>query len=194
MKLYLRVKEMYFYIITQIFLSRFFGEIGKKSRLISPERIVGAEKIFIKDYVTIHEQVYLMTVQKKEISGIIEIKSRCQIGARNHIVSANRIIIERNVLTASNVYITDNSHGYEDITKPIFNQPLSVSSSIKIGENTWLGENVCIIKSNVGKNCVIGANSVVTHDIPDYCVAVGCPAKIIKRYDVVKGVWLNEKF
>lgn len=50
-----------------------------------------------------------------------------------------------------------------------------------IGEGSWIGENVCVCGANIGKHCVIGANSVVTKDIPDYSVAVGCPARIIKK-------------
>jgi acetyltransferase-like isoleucine patch superfamily enzyme len=64
-----------------------------------------------------------------------------------------------------------------------------------IGDGAWLGENVCVIGASVGKQSVVGANSVVMQDIPDYCVAVGTPAKIIKRYSFEKKEWLrtNEK-
>ena len=61
--------------------------------------------------------------------------------------------------------------------------------NITISDGAWLGENVCIIGANIGKNVVVGANSVVTHDIPDYCVAVGSPAYIIKRYDFERKEW-----
>ena len=60
-----------------------------------------------------------------------------------------------------------------------------------IGEGSWIGENVCIIGASVGKHCVIGANAVVTKDIPDYCVAVGTPAKIIKKYDTKIKKWIK---
>ena len=54
---------------------------------------------------------------------------------------------------------------------------------MEIGEGTWLGEGVCVIGAKIGKGCVIGANAVVTKDIPDYSVAVGSPAKVIKKYN-----------
>ena len=57
-----------------------------------------------------------------------------------------------------------------------------------------MGENVCIIGASVGKHCVIGANSVVTKDIPDYSIAVGTPAKIIKRYDFNKERWCKTDY
>ena len=60
-----------------------------------------------------------------------------------------------------------------------------------IGEGSWLGENVCVCGASVGKHCVIGANSVVTRDIPDYCIAVGSPARVVKRYNFDKNTWEN---
>jgi acetyltransferase-like isoleucine patch superfamily enzyme len=70
-------------------------------------------------------------------------------------------------------------------------QPIQQIHEVEIGEGAWIGENVCIIGASVGKGCVIGANSVVTKNIPDYCVAVGAPAKIIKRYSFELNEWLK---
>ena len=52
---------------------------------------------------------------------------------------------------------------------------------------------MCVIGAKIGKHCVIGANSVVTKDIPDYCIAVGIPAKVIKRYDFEKKQWIKNE-
>lgn len=68
-------------------------------------------------------------------------------------------------------------------------QPIKQLNHVRIGEGAWLGENVCIIGASVGKQSVIGANSVVSKDIPDYCVAVGAPAIIVKRYNFDKNQW-----
>ncbi len=58
-----------------------------------------------------------------------------------------------------------------------------------IGDGAWLGENTCIIGASVGKNSVIGVNSVVTKNIPDYCGAIGSPAFIIKRFNFEANEW-----
>jgi acetyltransferase-like isoleucine patch superfamily enzyme len=113
------------------------------------------------------------------------------IGNFNHIYATKSIVIGKNVLTADKVYISDNLHGYEDISLPILHQPIKQIGTVIIGDGSWLGENVCVIGAKIGVNCVIGANSVVTKDIPDYCVAVGSPAKIIKRYCFEKQEWLK---
>ena len=60
---------------------------------------------------------------------------------------------------------------------------------VEIGENSWIGENVCVIGCKIGRNSIIGANSVVTKDIPSYCVAVGSPARIVKRFDLGLNLW-----
>ena len=73
-------------------------------------------------------------------------------------------------------------HGYENTKIPVKHQPLKQLKEVTIGEGSWIGENVCIIGASVGKNSVVGANSVVTNDIPPFSVAVGSPARVIKEY------------
>ena len=61
---------------------------------------------------------------------------------------------------------------------------------VLIDDGTWLGTNVVVVGNvHIGKQCVIGANSVVTKDIPDYCVAAGSPAKVLKRYNFESKEW-----
>ena len=121
----------------------------------------------------------------------LTIKDGCILGHFNHIYATGELIIEENVLTADRVYISDNLHGYEDISIPIHKQAIKQNGVVIIGEGSWLGENVCVIGASVGKHCVIGANSVVTKDIPDYSVAVGIPAKVIKKYDFELKQWVK---
>jgi acetyltransferase-like isoleucine patch superfamily enzyme len=72
---------------------------------------------------------------------------------------------------------------------PVKDQGIIQLAEVSIGDGTWIGENACVIGAKIGKNCVIGANSIVKTDIPDYCVVAGAPAKIIKRYDLRKKTW-----
>ena len=106
-----------------------------------------------------------------------------------HLGKYEKIEIGKKVLIANKVYISDNRHGYKNILLPIIDQPVEQINAVIIGDGAWLGENVCVIGACVGKNSVIGANAVVTNDIPDYCVAVGAPAKIIKRYNFELKEW-----
>lgn len=108
-----------------------------------------------------------------------------------HITCANRIEIFDNTAIAANVTITDIHHPYDDISIPIERQNIKVKEVI-IGEDSKIYNGAVIVSGvHIGKHVTVGANSVVTHDIPDYCVAVGLPARIIKRFDFDKGAWRN---
>ena len=168
-----------------------FGTINRKCRIFSPLRIDGAKNIFIKGkYTIIGRQTWLAAKTYNGNSSCkLEIGAGSKIGNFNHIYCTQRIIIEKNVLTADKVYISDNLHCYENIEIPIFMQPIKQLKTVVIGEGAWLGENVCVIGASVGRGSVVGANSVVTKDIPDYCVAVGIPAKVIKQYNHITKQW-----
>ncbi|CAV17256.1 DapH/DapD/GlmU-related protein [Vibrio atlanticus] len=117
----------------------------------------------------------------------------CQVNDYVHIGCIESIEIGDDVLIASKVFITDHNHG--DLDEPTdFLLPPSkrglTSKKVKIGNQTWIGESVMILPGvSIGNNCIIGAGSVVTKNIPDYSVAVGNPAKVIKIFDVERNDW-----
>lgn len=83
------------------------------------------------------------------------------------------------------------THFYYDPDDSFRNKDV-ILKPIVIGDNVWVGGNCMIVAGvKIGRNCVIGANSVVTRDVPDYCLAVGAPAKVIKRYDREKDEWVR---
>ena len=88
--------------------------------------------------------------------------------------------LERDVLLASGVHIPSGgqTHGTADLDRPIREQPGS-AIMVRIGEGTWVG-STAIIMADVGQHCIIGAGAVVTKPIPDYAVAVGVPARVIR--------------
>ena len=94
----------------------------------------------------------------------------------------DHICIGDDVLISDRVFIGDAVHGFILTNIPIKNQEQSSSGPVTIGDGTWIGIGASILPNvKVGKNCVIGANSVVTKDVPDFCVAVGNPAKVIRQ-------------
>ena len=166
------------------------GHFGRHSRIINPLSIEGRKNIYIGNNVAVHYKSWLASVPLTGCEkSLLIIGDGCVIGSFNHIFATQKIIIHNNVLTASRVYISDNLHGYSDINIPIIKQPIVQNNTVEIGEGSWLGENVCVLGTHIGKHCVIGANSVVTKDIPDYSVAVGIPAKVIKRFDLESKSW-----
>jgi len=116
---------------------------------------------------------------------VIVIGDDCNIRENAHITAINKIHIGNHLLTGTNILITDNAHGvseYHQLLLPPSERKLSTKGEIRIGNNVWLGNNVCILSGvSIGDGCIIAANSVVTKDIPSFCVAAGVPAKIIKQ-------------
>ncbi len=130
-----------------------------------------------------------------EKCGTIQMGKNVKIGDNVHIASAANVEIGDNVLMASHIFISDLDHGNyagENQTSPEISPDIReiYAEPVKIGDNVWLGENVVILKGvSIGKGCIIGANALVNKDIPDYCIAVGAPAKVIKKYDFENETW-----
>ena len=122
------------------------------------------------------------------------IGNNCKFNWGTQIESMSKIVIGDHVLTAPNVHITDRNHEYRDISIPIMKQGWFSKGPVIIESGCWIGANTVIVGPvHIGKNCVIGANAVVTRDIPDYTLAAGNPANIIKRYDQAKSKWEREQ-
>ena len=177
--------------LKSLFLYPFqFKFFGKKSRIDKPLRIEGKNFIEIDNHVWVQPYTWLAC---QPLTGCnnptLKLGEGTVIGNFNHIYATQSIVIENYVLTADKVYISDNLHGYDNPEIPILQQPIRQIGEVRIGEGSWLGENVCVIGATIGKHCTIGANSVVTHDIPDYSVAVGAPARVIKQYNFETKQW-----
>jgi acetyltransferase-like isoleucine patch superfamily enzyme len=184
-KIFYMLRIIFFYLINL----KKFKRVGYTSIIYKPLRIQGKKYISIGKNVCIQKLSWLAAFKLDENEPELVFGDGCNIGDFNHIAAVRKVVFGKNVLTANRVYVSDNLHGFESIDIPINHQPVKFKSEVYIGDGSWLGENVCIIGANVGKNCVVGANSVVTKDIPDYCVAVGMPAKIIKRYNLETKTW-----
>ena len=123
------------------------------------------------------------------------IGDNCEMGDMTHIVAHEKVEIGDNVLIASKCFISDTNHGnYKGINQcspeSIPSQRPLVSAPVKIGDRVWLGENVVILAgSTIGSGCIIGANSVVTTNIPDNSIAVGSPARVIKVWNENEDRW-----
>jgi acetyltransferase-like isoleucine patch superfamily enzyme len=113
-------------------------------------------------------------------NSIVRIGGSCSIGRGSHIVGHQSIDIGDHVFTGPYVYITDQNHGYADLDAPISVQSMP-ERPVRIGSGSWLGYGTVVLPgTTIGRHVVIGANSVVRGDIPDYSIAAGNPAKVIR--------------
>jgi acetyltransferase-like isoleucine patch superfamily enzyme len=112
----------------------------------------------------------------------IRIGDRCLLGKGSGIVAHRSIEIGDDTFTGHDVYITDANHGYEDTALPIGRQ-FSAPRPVRIGSGSWLGHGTVVLPGSViGNHVTVGAGSVVAGDLPDLSVAVGNPARVIRRY------------
>ncbi|WP_231490813.1 DapH/DapD/GlmU-related protein [Pedobacter sp. Leaf170] len=99
------------------------------------------------------------------------------------------VIIGNDIMLAQNIVISGLNHGYEDINISPSVQKVSCKE-INIADDVWIGANSVITAGvSLGKHCIIGAGSVVTKDVPAFSIAVGNPAKVIKRYNGTSMIW-----
>lgn len=170
-----------------------FKSVGSGCRIEWPLKVHGSEYITLGNNVTISWHGWLYGNDRyanQRFTPEIIIEDSTYIGNNCHIVACNKIRIGKDVLIADRCYLSDNLHEYKDISCSIRDNVILVPGEINIGDGSWIGDNVCIFGNvTVGKHCVIGANSVVIRDIPDYSVAVGVPARIVKRYDFATNQW-----
>ena len=119
--------------------------------------------------------------------GDVIIGDRTIIGIGNVVIGP--VKIGNDVMFAQNIVVSGLNHGYEDVTLPPSVQKVS-TGQIDIGDNVWIGANAVITAGvTIGKHAIIGGGSVVTKNIPDYSVAVGNPAKVIKKYNFELQTW-----
>lgn len=146
--------------------------IGKNSSLKGKKHITLENAVTIRPYAQIWSG-----------GGTVRIGQGSEIGERCRISIANSLNMGQKVLLSPNVYITDCDHEYRNLKVPVIDQGIvQKEQTVTIGDGSYIGINAVIVGNvKIGKHCVIGANSVVTKDVPDYCVAVGSPAKVIKR-------------
>jgi len=168
-----------------------FKMFGKNSIVESSLYLVNGKFIEIGSNCIIGKNSFITAINSSDynINPKITIGDNCILGSDIHITSVNFISIGNNVRTGKSILITDNSHGnYLDINQnniPPNERPIYSKGPVIIGNNVWLGEKVAIMPNvTIEDGAIIGANSVVTKNIPAYSIAAGCPAKIIKKLSI----------
>tara|TARA_B110000240_G_C13507193_1_gene456987 strand:+ start:3015 stop:3629 length:615 start_codon:yes stop_codon:yes gene_type:complete len=119
--------------------------------------------------------------------GDVIVGDRSKIGLSNTIIGP--VTIGNDIRLAQNITLSGLNHNYEDVSRPIHVQGVSVAS-ITIEDGTWIGANAVVLAGvTIGKNCVIAAGSIVTKNIPSYSVAAGNPARVLKKYNQETKAW-----
>jgi acetyltransferase-like isoleucine patch superfamily enzyme len=173
-------------------IGRRFGAFGRGSIICFPANTIMNER-----YIRIGEHTMIgpgITLSAGMVPGqrcvtdpVVTIGSRCLIGKGSGIVGHLHVAIGDDVWTGHHVYITDQNHGYEDVELPISRQSMP-ERPVSIGDGSWLGHGTIVLPgATIGRHVVVGANSVVTGEVPDFSVVAGTPARVLRRYDPERG-------
>jgi lipopolysaccharide O-acetyltransferase len=169
---------------------------GKNSFIVNPMKIEGGNCISLGNNSRIGKHSWVSAFQSygdQIFSPRIVIGNNVSIGSYFCLTSIREVIIEDGCLFSECVYISDHAHGLDpSCDLPPVAQPLLEKGSVVIGQNTFIGYRACILPGvKLGKNCVVGANSVVTKSFDDYSMIAGVPAKIIKKYSFEERKWVS---
>lgn len=171
-----------------------FKSVGKKSFIRYKMRLLkGAQYITIgkNSHFGVQAELTAWDAFGDDIfSPSIEIGNDVSIGSYCHITAINRIVIGNGVLTGRWVTITDNSHGDTEVDtlcmRPV-KRTLKSKGAVIIEDNVWIGDKATILPGvTIGKGSVIGANAVVSKDVPPYSIAVGNPIRIIDNHNITE--------
>lgn len=158
-------------------------KIGLTSSFPIETVIENCEKIKIGNHCNFDKRTILRVFDDKNTKSKIIIGDNFCGGNDLKILCCGTVVLGNDITCAGNVFITSENHGLNPLTKS-FNDNDLESSNVKIEDGVWLGEKVIVLPGvTIGKKSVVGAGSVVTKDIPEYSIAVGNPAKVIKKYD-----------
>ena len=180
-------------IICKTIYKKKFGNVAGVIKVGKNVTFQHPECLFFGKDVIIQKHTYFLPC--KQYAGVkyqpkIVIGDGCRIGIRNSFACIDSIKIGKEVLFAGYVHITDHSHGYEDIEKPITVQPLISKGGVEIGDHCWLGFSCEILSGvHIGKHSIVAARAVVTKDVPPYSIVAGNPARIVKQYNFETKKW-----
>lgn len=190
--LFQRIAAKFAYLKTTLVYRHLFGEIGQRSVVYTPLRLINPHNVFIGENVHLYKQARIETIEKwgnATFSPKLVIGNRVSVEQRLHLPCAGNLVIGDDTVISADVMITDINHSYEEININVMSQPLEVSETV-IGKYCFIGMGARIMAgTKLGNNCIVGSNSVVIGKFPDYTVLAGSPARIIKRYDFKINRW-----
>lgn len=169
-----------------------FRNFGRNSSIMRGLQVHNPSGVFISNNVRIGKFARLSCYPIKAKLGSILIGDNCYIGDFFSVLSADCVEIKNDVLFASYVTLIGENHGMDPECGIKYGLQELTGGKVVVNDHCWIGEKVIIMPGvTIGAYSIIGAGSVVTHDVPDYSLAVGNPAKIIKRYDFEQKKWIK---
>ena len=160
-----------------------FASFGARTVIQPPVRLAGEGRIAIGSDVFVGAGSWLQVLGGEGGEVALAIGDGTSIAGNCVLSAATSVRLGRKVLVARGVYVADHSHAFEDLGRAVLEQGIDRVAPVEIGDGAWLGENVVVGPGvRIGRGAVIGANAVVLEHVPDHSVAVGAPAKVVRRF------------
>jgi acetyltransferase-like isoleucine patch superfamily enzyme len=189
-----KLKRYWRMLVTQLFWRLRLGALGGKSVLYKPMLLTAPGRIFIGAASHVRDFSRLEVIHRPELGwdATLKIGSNVNIEQGVHIVCQCNVTIEDDVSITPFCAVVDTYHPHDppDVGAKIGDRLPTVPTFVHIGRGSFIGmKSVILPNVRIGEGCIIGAGSIVSSDIPDYCVAVGAPARVVKRFDPEKRTW-----
>ena len=160
-----------------------FASFGRHSVLEPPLRLSGEARIAVGSEVYVGAGSWLQTLGDSD-DVALWIHDGASIAGSCVLSAVSSVTVGRSVLLARNVYVSDHIHAYRDTSRPVLAQGVDRVEPVVIGDGAWLGQNVVVCPGvTIGRGAVVGANSVVLDDVPDFALAVGAPARVVRKFE-----------
>lgn len=189
----IKVNQIYYKFIFIFSKFKYKSNIGINTYIDKSVHLVGLKNIKIGSNNIISDDTWFNVNDRTEGKIGIEIGNNCYIGKRNFFSSAAKITLKDYFMSGINCSLLGSDHVIDEPLKPYIHTGTTNDTNIYIGTNVRFGANVTVVGDvTIGHGSIIGANSLVLKDIPPFSIAVGNPAKVIKRYDFTNKKWTKE--
>lgn len=162
--------------------ARSMAGVGPRTTICLPVRLTGEHRVRLGARVYVGAGSWLQTLGDAD-GDLITVGDGCSIAGSCVLSAAVGVHLGERVLLARNVYVSDHHHGFEDPTRAVLDQGIERAAPVHVGDGAWLGQNVVLTPGvRIGRGAVVGAGAVVREDVPDFSLAVGAPARVIRGW------------
>lgn len=165
-------------------------QVGRGTYIDPTAQVLGWQHVQIGHHTTLCEGVCINVNHRRGPELSVIIGDNCFIGRRNFITSGAPIRFGDYCLTGVDCHFIGAGHSITDPFIPFVLAEVESYGALTLGVNSWLGSRVTVLRGvHIGFGAVVGANALVTRDLPPLCVAAGQPARIVELYDLEARTW-----
>lgn len=186
----IRISGRVYSLVTSLIWRRRLHGLGSGSYVHHTSSFVRPENISIGSRVMLFPGARIEAVGAAQAPQVV-LGDNVSIQRDVHIGACLKVEILEGTVFGAGVYVTDHDHDYRDPMRGYFGTGELLAAPVRIGPNAWIGERVIVLKGvTIGKGAIVGAGALVNRDVPEYSIAVGVPAKVVRRFDFDAGQWV----